>query len=1001
MPNFPSPYLMRDWKVVAATYDTLAFSTTATGEFLPLIHVKPVGVNYPELQPILLDTYVGSAGNGNQAEAINIIPALVGASLVGIDKSNQNGINWVEKSKDFFNQSNGQLIYLNGYLATSGSDWWYDLMPNVFFYQLYSQYPDTPDFESQLISVANRWLSAVSAMGGSTTPWSIPEMNHRGWYMSTMTPNDSGVIEPEASGAIAWLLYHAYTVTGDQKYLTGAQLAVDFLSALNSNPSYELQLPYGALVVAKMNAELGTKYPLEKIINWCFDRGDLRGWGAIVGKWNGNDVSGLIGEANDTGNDYAFAMNGYQLAAALVPLAKYDKRFARDIAKWALNMANASRLYYPKFLPETDQDDYGWSIQHDAQSVIAYEALKEVYGGTALYGTGDAKREEWAQTNLGVYGSSHVGYLAAIVESTDVDGILTLDVNSTDFFGENVFPSYLIYNPYADTRRVTLPLGLQSYDIYDAISETVMLTNVTGEIGVDVSGSEVALLVYLPASAITQKKDGRLYLGDDVVDYHVDYNFEGKLRIKSLAVVDTMIEFGEQITVFATIENAVGPVVYTWYIGDNPVSTSSLADFTFTAPGIEGTYSVLLQVTSGGNTAMDSIMLTVVENVLRPPVISGFYGDKIWYAAGDLAGIVCQAHSTEAGKLTYTWKLPEGVLVDQIDSMIHWTTPLSEGLFVVDCVVTDSHGLQDSLQYDVLVKAVGGSVAEPWAYYPLDGDVMDFSGNGHHAVLQGAVPAVDQRGEQNKAYTFSSGSDLIYVMNEPGLNFQDQMTVSFWIRLDVVPQESFILSHGSWEERWKISATPDRRLRWTIKTSSGTRDLDSSFPLELNRYYHVTAVYSGYSMELYSDGILDTFKPATGLLGVTSKELTFGKKDMSTTNYFLRGSLDEVRIFAEALAPDEIESLKSLWNITTDVLDEGPAGITLYPNPSAGTVTIVGAGDVKRVEVSDMAGRKLTPSFLHNHDRSEINVDLGTLVGLVILKIETTTSICYRKIWIR
>jgi hypothetical protein len=38
-------------------------------------------------------------------------------------------------------------------------------------------------------------------------------------------------------------------------------------------------------------------------------------------------------------------MNGFQQAAALAPLPKYDKRYARAIAKWILNLANASRLF--------------------------------------------------------------------------------------------------------------------------------------------------------------------------------------------------------------------------------------------------------------------------------------------------------------------------------------------------------------------------------------------------------------------------------------------------------------------------------------------------------------------------------------------------------------------------------------------------------------------------------------------------------------------------------
>ena len=284
MPDKPSPYLMRDWKDVASKYDALVFNQNLTGTYLPLITLKPSGNNYPALKPIQLDTYVGTSSE-SQAEAINIIPAIVSASLMGIDKSAQNGVNWVEKIKDFYNSANGQNVYLNGTNSFSGNDWWYDVMPNVFFYQVYDLYPGTSDFESQFISVADQWLTAVHTMGGKATPWTVPSMNYRAWNLATMTGNANGVKEPEAAGSIAWLLYQAYREHGDKKYLYGAQMSLEFLSGLSSNPSYELQLPYGTLTAAKLNAELGTNDDISKMLNWSFDRGPLRGWGTIVGTW--------------------------------------------------------------------------------------------------------------------------------------------------------------------------------------------------------------------------------------------------------------------------------------------------------------------------------------------------------------------------------------------------------------------------------------------------------------------------------------------------------------------------------------------------------------------------------------------------------------------------------------------------------------------------------------------------------------------------------------------
>jgi len=494
MPNLPAPYDMRDWKQVAFQYDSIIFSLNATGQFLPVMHLRASGVNYPSLQPILLDSYVGSASSGNQAEAINIIPSVVGASLIGINKSNQGGTNWVLKVKDFFNKTNGQNVYLNGASSSSGSDWWYDMMPNVFFYQLYSQYPTTQDFDGQFTTIADRWLAAVHAMGGSATPWTVPQMDYRGFNLSTMTPNSSGVSEPESAGTIGWILYHAWLKTRNKKYSDGAQMALGFLSGLSFNPAYEIQLPYGTFVAAKMNAELGTHYDIAKMVNWSFDQSSKRNWGTIVGSWGdaGNmDVSGLVGEVDNPNTGYAFAMNGFEQAAALVPMVKYDKRFARAIGKWTLNLANASRLFYPAYLPAANQDDFTWSSSHDPHSVIPYEALKQTSNGKNLYGTGDAKRNGWAQTNLGLYGGSHVGYLAAVVKPTDVDGILLLDVNKTDFFGQNAFPSFIVYNPYASIKQVTLPLGGQTYDIYDAVSETIIKTGATGNTPVNVPADVV------------------------------------------------------------------------------------------------------------------------------------------------------------------------------------------------------------------------------------------------------------------------------------------------------------------------------------------------------------------------------------------------------------------------------------------------------------------------------------------------------------------------------
>jgi len=94
---------------------------------------------------------------------------------VGIDKLAQFGKNWVLLSQDFYNKANGENLYLNNASSSSGQDWWYDMMPNVFFYQLYDLYPNLgAEADWQFNTIATRMADAVLAMGGRMPPGKFP-----------------------------------------------------------------------------------------------------------------------------------------------------------------------------------------------------------------------------------------------------------------------------------------------------------------------------------------------------------------------------------------------------------------------------------------------------------------------------------------------------------------------------------------------------------------------------------------------------------------------------------------------------------------------------------------------------------------------------------------------------------------------------------------------------------------------------------------------------------
>jgi hypothetical protein len=109
---------------------------------------------------------------------------------------------------------------------------------------------------------------------------------------------------------------------------------------------------------------------------------DCAGSGSVAETWGGFDAHGLCGSVTD-GGGYAFTMNTFSQAAPLVPLVRYDDRYARAIGKWMLNASNAARLFYPTSVPATNQSSPGWN--GDPAGCVAYEGLHKSKPGNYTY----------------------------------------------------------------------------------------------------------------------------------------------------------------------------------------------------------------------------------------------------------------------------------------------------------------------------------------------------------------------------------------------------------------------------------------------------------------------------------------------------------------------------------------------------------------------------------------------------------------------------------------
>ncbi|MDF1572952.1 MAG: T9SS type A sorting domain-containing protein [Bacteroidales bacterium] len=939
MPDFPQPYEMRDWADVARKYDSLVYDLDLEGTHLPLVEIFDQPINYPGHEAFGLHSYVGTQAPLS-GEAINVLPSVIGATLVGIDKRNQFGRNWVLMCEEFFNRASGEGIYLNNPFGETGSDWWYETMPNIFFYQLNKLYPHTGDFDYQFVQVADRWLSAVMAMGGKDTPWEVPEMNYRAWNLKLMEPLDEGVPEPEAAGALAWILYSAYMETGEMKYRVGAEWCMEFLDNLDTNPSYELQLAYGVVTAARMNAELGTNYDIDKMLNWCFDIGPLRNWGAIIGTWGGLDCSGLIGEQSPGGTGYAFNMNGLQQAAALLPLVRYNDHYARALGKWLLNMANASRLYYSDYLDAAHQDGEDWSAAYDPGSVIGYEALKETYSGQSPYATGDAIGGGWSSTNFALYGSSHAGMLGGILEFTGVEGILRVDLLKTDFYKEEAFPSYLYYNPHNVAHQVAVDPGAAPSDIYESTTNQFLAVGQSGPYNLTIPGKSARVVVLVPSGMTVTSRYGKTYAGEVVIDFQNGATVANvPPRIKSLATAEPLVVTNSEKIIYCTAaDREGGSLLYSWQGNAGPWTTSST--YLWKAPAVEGDALVSCFVKDEGG-LLDSMQLLihVVQRIKAPPVISSLLAEKRKIHPGTAVTLRCEASDINADTLNYQWSASGGT-IEGAGQDVSWIAPLQEGNYYIRCTVTNFDLLTDSDSLEIMVRdSTYAQMGSMVANFPLDGNANDLSRYHNHGLASYVAWESDRFAEPGRSAGLNGENAAVRVVHMEYLNFTGGITVSCWIKsLANKTAEQFIVSHGSWQNRWKISLS-NNVLRFTINGSNGIVDLDAGESLETGTWYHVTAIYNGMDMELYINGRLSSFKPWTGTINATLTDLTIGQMIPGNTSYNFKGNLDDLKIYDYGINDQVVQQLYT-GTKATDRYAEDFARFTVYPNPAREHITI-------------------------------------------------------------
>jgi hypothetical protein len=209
------------------------------------------------------------------------------------------------------------------------------------------------------------------------------------------------------------------------------------------------------------------------------------------------------------------------------------------------------------------------------------------------------------------------------------------------------------------------------------------------------------------------------------------------------------------------------------------------------------------------------------------------------------------------------------------------------------------------------------------AYYPFDGNALDFSGNGHNGIGTDILVERDRFGIQGSAIEFNGKTSKIEVPDSPALNLsKGDFSILFWAKQKNHQVQAEVLIKRLYEPN-----TVDKgySLRLSGKQNGMTWRLAEQLPSTLANHSTVYSQSIGYmgweffgvvfrastnELKFFSNA---KFQDQTHLisqpLGSDGAPMVFGTDSHPNLPYFYGGLLDDFRIYNRALSETECQNL--------------------------------------------------------------------------------------------
>src|SRR3989344_4145625 len=545
------------------------------------------------------------------------------------------------------------------------------------------------------------------------------------------------------------------------------------------------------------------------------------------------------------------------------------------------------------------------------------------------------------------------------------------DLTSTAYALANPGTEYLVYQPAGGSFTLNLAAGTYAAEWFNVSSgQTTLAAAVTGTgasqtftppfgglavLYLKLAGSGTSSGTTPSTISVTSPSGGNsIVVGTSVT---VDANFFDTVNILGI-----QFKLDGQKNIGA--EDTSAPYSVVWDTAGETIGTHTLSAVARDITGSVGTAaSVSVTITGAPIAASDTISPAVsITSPASGATVSGVTGFAVsasdnvgvtkveFYIDGQLKG------SDTTAPYSYAWDTTNGGAHACLGAHTH---NLTSKAYDAAGNVTTSPGIVMNMNNPSYCNTPVTPSVSPVLHHTFDAadinwsnftatDKSEYNNNGTlNNMTQGANTVTGRIGQ---ALDFDGINEYVNLGNPSALQITTAaMSMSAWVKIDawstagkyaaIISKTAATPPYGGYQ--LNLNNDAGQRFNCAIANSSAWNIVAGNAGKVTGTWYHVTCVYNGTDMRLYVNGVQEgTPTVATGNIRNVAANVSLGRNEAFSTDAYVNGIIDDVRIYNRALSVSEIQGLVG----TAPQLPASTYAVTLSSS-GTGQGTVAGGGN--------------------------------------------------------